>query len=373
MRVTRVSCATSATTSGRAVELAAGLTVVCGPNGAGKTNLLEAVYFGCTAARRGPPTSASWCGAGRSVARVELELEDGDGARTGSRWASSRARRSGSASTAAPSTSLAGLDARPLVSVFLPERLELVKGAPRRAGARTWTSSWRRSGPPAPATRAAYSRALAQRNALLARVRAGAAPARGARRLGRASWRAQGVALMADRREAVDGLRAPVRRAGRAPRAARARPSCATGRARRRPTPDEPRGRARGAPRRRPRARLHGPRPAPRRGAAAARRGGAARLRLAGPAAHRPARAAVRRARRCCAERRGRPPLMLLDDVMSELDADPPRAAGGAAARRRPGGRHRDRARATCRAPTTRGDRGCEGGRSPRAGGALAA
>ena len=57
------------------------------------------------------------------------------------------------------------------MSVFLPERLELVKGAPsaRRAHldqlvAALWPS---RAG-----TRAAYSRALAQRNALLARVRA---------------------------------------------------------------------------------------------------------------------------------------------------------------------------------------------------------
>ena len=46
----------------------------------------------------------------------------------------------------------------------------------------------------------------------------------------------------------------------------------------------------------------------------------------------------ARRCWRCCspsatllAERRGRPPLMLLDDVMSELDADPPRAPGRAA------------------------------------------
>jgi len=33
-----------------------GLTIVHGANGAGKTNLLEALYFGCTAR-----TTASWC------------------------------------------------------------------------------------------------------------------------------------------------------------------------------------------------------------------------------------------------------------------------------------------------------------------------
>src|SRR5579884_713405 len=31
------------------VTLGEGLTVIFGPNGAGKTNLLEALYFGCTA------------------------------------------------------------------------------------------------------------------------------------------------------------------------------------------------------------------------------------------------------------------------------------------------------------------------------------
>ena len=58
------------------------------------------------------------------------------------------------------------------MSVFLPERLELVKGAPagRRAHLdQVVAALW----PARAATRAAYSRALAQRNALLARVRAG--------------------------------------------------------------------------------------------------------------------------------------------------------------------------------------------------------
>ena len=60
------------------------------------------------------------------------------------------------------------------MSVFLPERLELVKGAPaaRRAHLDQLVAAlW-----PARAAHArAYSRALAQRNALLARIRAGAA------------------------------------------------------------------------------------------------------------------------------------------------------------------------------------------------------
>ena len=77
---------------------------------------------------------------------------------------------------------------RPLVSVFLPDRLELIKGVPalRRAHLDQFvTALW----PARAATRRAYAQALAQRNALIARLRAGARLARDARRLGRADWR----------------------------------------------------------------------------------------------------------------------------------------------------------------------------------------
>ena len=93
------------------------------------------------------------------------------------------------------------------MSVFLPERLDLVKGPPagRRAHLDQFTAAlW----PARAGTRAAYSRALAQRNALLSRIRGG-----GARRDALAAWdselAAQGVQLMADRREAAEAL-APV-------------------------------------------------------------------------------------------------------------------------------------------------------------------
>src|SRR3954447_12343244 len=60
--------------------LSPALTVVSGPNGAGKTNLLEAVYFGCTA--RSPRTSNERelvRRGGEGVARVVLDLESEDG------------------------------------------------------------------------------------------------------------------------------------------------------------------------------------------------------------------------------------------------------------------------------------------------------
>lgn len=156
------------------VELGDGLTVVAGPNGAGKTNLLEAIYFACTG--RSPRTSAEreLPRHGVGVARVALATRDDDGSEhlieAGFTPGEERALKV----DGAPVDSLLSVAERPLVSVFLPDRLDLVKGAP--AGRRAHLDSlvaavW----PGRSATRAAYSRALAQRNALLGRVRAGAA------------------------------------------------------------------------------------------------------------------------------------------------------------------------------------------------------
>ena len=69
---------------------------------------------------------------------------------------------------------LVDAQARPLAAVFLPDRLELVKGPPavRRAHLdQVVAALW----PARAETRRAFVRALAQRNALLGRVRAGAA------------------------------------------------------------------------------------------------------------------------------------------------------------------------------------------------------
>ena len=85
MRVQRIGLRDFRNYAAEEAELAEGLTVVAGANGAGKTNLLEALYFGCTA--RSPRTSN------------EREL-----GRTASRWASSPERRSTSAWTGALST-----------------------------------------------------------------------------------------------------------------------------------------------------------------------------------------------------------------------------------------------------------------------------
>jgi DNA replication and repair protein RecF len=93
---------------------------------------------------------------------------------------------------------------RPLVSVFLPDRLELIKGAPalRRAHLDQFVAAlW----PARAATRRAYAQSLAQRNALIARIRAGAA-GRGSLSTWDAQLAAHGMALMADRSGAVQAI-----------------------------------------------------------------------------------------------------------------------------------------------------------------------
>jgi len=153
------------------LDLAAGVTVISGPNGAGKTNLLEAIYFGLTGRSCRTSNEREMVRHGGSVTRVALETEDEAGAHlleAGFEPGETKRLRVDGALV----ERLADSTARPLVSVFMPERLELVRGAPstRRAHLdQLVIALWPGRAP----TRASYSRALAQRNALLARVRAG--------------------------------------------------------------------------------------------------------------------------------------------------------------------------------------------------------
>jgi len=204
------------------------------------------------------------------------------------------------------------------VSVFLPERLELVKGAPstRRAHLdQVVAALW----PGRAATRSAYSRALAQRNALLARIRGGAT---GAAALD--AWDTElaqhGVRLMADRDEAVSGLR-PLfadlaERLGLAggaelryrPRSDAADAEGLAAELAERRGADLERGFT-----------AHGPH----RDELQLILDGVALRAYGSQGQQRAALLALLFAERALlAERRARPPLMLLDDVMSELDAE---------------------------------------------------
>jgi DNA replication and repair protein RecF len=159
-------------------RLGEGLTVVHGPNGAGKSSLLEALYFGCTA--RSPRTHNErelvrfGADATRVVVKVadgieEHELSVGSGALPSSDRPAKRMTFDG-----APVERLLDVPDRPLVSVFMPDRLELLKGPPgsRRAHLdQVVAAIW----PARAEVRREYARVLAQRNALLARIRSGRA------------------------------------------------------------------------------------------------------------------------------------------------------------------------------------------------------
>ena len=82
------------------MRLGPGLTVVAGRNGAGKTNLLEALYFACTGRSCRTANEREVVRFGAELTRLELEAARRARRATRSRSASSRARRSGCASTA---------------------------------------------------------------------------------------------------------------------------------------------------------------------------------------------------------------------------------------------------------------------------------
>jgi DNA replication and repair protein RecF len=302
-----------------AAELALppGLAVVVGANGAGKTNLLEAVYFGCTGSSPRTSNERELVRRGAEVARVVVETRDDEAShRLEAGFQPGEAKHLRVDGHAVPS--LAALDVRPLVSVFLPERLDLVKGAPagRRAHVdQVVAALW----PARAATRTAYSRALAQRNALLARIRQGAS---GSDALD--AWDAElageGIALMENRAAAVEGLQEPFTRLANqlglpGPVELRYRPRSAATDANgliaelvERRAGDLERGFT-----------AHGPH----RDELVLGLDGVALRAYGSQGQQRAALLALLFAEReLLAARRDRPPLMLLDDVMSELDSE---------------------------------------------------
>jgi DNA replication and repair protein RecF len=297
------------------LTLGDGLNVVHGPNGAGKTNLLEAVYFSLTGRSCRTSNEREVVRSGEKVTRVVAEVSGDDGAHTlevgFSPGEDKLVKVDG-----APLERNAAPPPRPLVCVFLPDRLELVKGAPasRRAHLdQVVAALW----PARAETRSAYSRTLAQRNALVARVRAGAS-----RQDLLDAWDAElarhGAQLMADRSRAIAsvapaftdraaelGLPDPVE-LRYAPRSRAADADGLRAELRERRAADLERGFTTHGPHRDDLALLHGGRPLRTLGSQGQQRVGLLALLFA---------------ERDVLGARGRPPLMLLDDVMSELDA----------------------------------------------------
>lgn len=194
-----------------AAELGAGLTVIHGPNGSGKSNLLEAICFGCTARSPRTRNDRELIRFGAAAARVTLRLLDdradehtiavGFGAMDGEASLQKRIRFDG-----APVERPDQIPDRPLVVVFVPDRLELVNGAPaiRRGHLDHLVAAlW----PARAAHRVEYARALSQRNALIARIRSGAASDAALQ-----SWNLElarhALALCADRAAAIAAIAA---------------------------------------------------------------------------------------------------------------------------------------------------------------------
>jgi len=209
VRVVRVTVRNFRGYSDASAGFGAGLTVVTGANGAGKTNLIEALYFGCTGRSCRTANEREVVRFGEASTRVVVATEAQDGAHELSvGFAPGEAKRM--RVDGANVERLVEVSERPLISVFLPDRLELIKGTPslRRAHLDQLVGAlW----PARVGTRRAYAQTLAQRNALIARIRSGAGS-----RHSLHSWDQQlaqhGIALIADRRAAVDTVTGPFAR-----------------------------------------------------------------------------------------------------------------------------------------------------------------
>jgi DNA replication and repair protein RecF len=166
--VTAIEADPSRSLSGVRVELDPGVTSLIGPNGAGKTNLLEALYFALTGRSFRTSDRRDLIPFGGPLARAEALVRDGDGAEH--RLLASVSRGEGRRHLLDGSPTDAGTAARrrPPVAVFSPDRLALVKGPPaeRRAHIDRYVAArW----PSRAGLRVGFGQALAQRNALLAR------------------------------------------------------------------------------------------------------------------------------------------------------------------------------------------------------------
>jgi DNA replication and repair protein RecF len=155
------------------VTLEPGLVGVVGPNGAGKTALVEMVHFGALGYSPRTSTDAQLVRFGAEVLRTELDAETAAGtSRVEIGFRPGEPKRV--TVDGARERSVERLLGRFPVLVFTPDRLRLVQGAPalRRAYFdRVLARLWPRPAAAVPE----YARRLAQRNHLLRRVRAGAA------------------------------------------------------------------------------------------------------------------------------------------------------------------------------------------------------
>jgi DNA replication and repair protein RecF len=170
--VTAVEARPLRSLDGVQIELKDGIVSLIGPNGAGKTNLLEALYFALTGRSFRTTDRRELIPFGEQLARAEATIRDEDGVEH--RFLASVSRGEGRRHLldGNPAEPAELARHRPPVAVFSPDRLALVKGPPaeRRAHLdRYLAARW----PSRAGLRQRYGQALAQRNALLTRLAAG--------------------------------------------------------------------------------------------------------------------------------------------------------------------------------------------------------
>jgi DNA replication and repair protein RecF len=190
-----------------AVGLAPGIVTLIGPNGAGKTNFLEALYFALTGRSFRTSDRRDLIPHGHSFARAEAAVRDRDGVEHRLLASVSRSEGRRHLLDGSPADPATLARSRPPVAVFSPDRLSLVKGPPaeRRAHLDQFVAArW----PSRSELRLRFGQALAQRNALLSR------PAGGSGRGGELDvWDATvaeaAAPLVAARLEAVEELAGP--------------------------------------------------------------------------------------------------------------------------------------------------------------------
>jgi DNA replication and repair protein RecF len=154
------------------IELAPGIVSIIGPNGAGKTNLIEALYFALTGRSFRTSDRRDLIPFGGSLARTEATIRTEDGVEHSLLAAISRTEGRRHLLDGNPADPATLARSRPPVAVFAPDRLVLVKGPPaeRRAHLDGFVAArWPARGE----LRKRYGQAVAQRNALLSRLGAG--------------------------------------------------------------------------------------------------------------------------------------------------------------------------------------------------------
>jgi DNA replication and repair protein RecF len=151
------------------VELGPGVTVLVGPNGAGKTTVLEATALVLEGSPLRNGTVRDLISRGEEHLRVEVELEEAGTKVTAAAAHSREGERRLTADGAPLEDSSRWREAMP-VRTFVPDDLRLIKGSPRRRREYLDTLA-ARCEPGYREVLRCYEEALAQRNALLRTVR----------------------------------------------------------------------------------------------------------------------------------------------------------------------------------------------------------